>query len=83
MRDAKPSTAGTIEEKWLEEHHQGLLHDYVASTKAVRSMLQPKTLTVSHGEVVDIKDGLISYKLSTCQGMSGGCLIYKGEVYGI
>lgn len=74
---------GTIQEKWLEEYHQEKLDDYIASAKDARGMLQPKTLTVTRGPIVEIKDGLISYKLSTCRGMSGGCLIFQGEVYGI
>jgi hypothetical protein len=60
------------------------LTDSKASEKSSKILLPPKNLMVTRG-TVDSKtdDGLISYKVSTCPGMSGGCLLYDGKVYGM
>jgi hypothetical protein len=58
------------------------LNDPNQSMKEAELMLPPKTLTVSRGVVEGIENGLIRYRLSSLCGMSGGCLIYNGTVYG-
>ena len=58
------------------------LNDPNQSMKEAELMLPPKTLTVSRGVVEGIENGFIRYRLSSLCGMSGGCLIYDGTVYG-
>jgi V8-like Glu-specific endopeptidase len=73
---------GFIETAWIERQHKGKLKNFEESAKVARKMLPERTLTVSRGSVEEIKDGLCSYRVSTCPGMSGGALISKGNVYG-
>lgn len=74
---------GYIETAWMEQQHKGKLKDFEESAKVARKMLPAITLTVSRGTVEETKDGLCSYRVSTCPGMSGGALVSKGNVYGI
>lgn len=61
---------------------KGSLKDPNQSMKEAEVMLPPQTLTVSRGTVEGIENSFIRYRLSSLCGMSGGCLIYNGTVYG-
>lgn len=65
----------------MRDVHDGL-KDYAASVTASNILLPPKTLTVTEGITERVYAGEAYYKLSTCKGMSGGCLLYDGTVYG-
>jgi hypothetical protein len=60
------------------------LKDSEASEASSKVLLPTDTLVVTRGTVekTDADSGLISYKVSTCSGMSGSCLLYEGKVYG-
>jgi V8-like Glu-specific endopeptidase len=64
--------------------HQNDLNDSEASEASSKILLPTNTLVVTRGTVekTDVDNGLISYKVSTCHGMSGSCLLYEGKVYG-
>lgn len=54
----------------------------IETLKEAEEMFPLKTLIASRGSIEQIENGLIRYKLSTLNGMSGACLMYKGKVYG-
>lgn len=62
--------------------HSDLTNSKTSETSS-KILLPPKTLMVTRGTVEKMDDGLISYKVSTCPGMSGGCLLFDGKVYGM
>ena len=73
---------GEITEEWLITRHPGL-DDYASSHHAAHQLLPQGMLTATEGRISDIAQGTASYKISTVGGMSGGCLLYNGKVYGI
>ena len=66
--------------------HKNDLNDSEASEASSKVLLPTNTLVVTRGTVEKTDaantNGLISYKVSTCHGMSGSCLLYEGKVYG-
>jgi len=72
---------GKITEEWLKARHRNL-DDYGSSNTAALELLPQGRLTVTEGRISTIADGIASYEISTSEGMSGGCLLYNGRVYG-
>lgn len=72
---------GRIPQAWIEK--QGSLKtDPQISSRDIENLLPPGRLTVTRG-IVEVDHGTkIHYKISTCPGMSGSCLLYKGRVHG-
>jgi V8-like Glu-specific endopeptidase len=83
--DAKPTVdvigyPGDIKLEWITEH-EGLLDYDKGQTDAVQ-LLPRGQLTVTRGEIEN--DGeTIPYHISTCTGMSGSPVLYKGKVIGM
>ena len=72
---------GEIREMWLLEKHVGL--EDVGKNKAIGEvLLPPRHLIVTRGIVSHNADDLISYKISTCPGLSGSCVMFEGKVHG-
>lgn len=72
---------GEVTASWLRKH-QGLVSADQSRDPAER-LLPWRHLVISEGMVVDTTGPLTSYKISTCRGMSGSCLVYRGKAYGI
>lgn len=72
---------GEITEEWLKARHRNL-DDYGSSNAAALKLLPQRRLTVTEGKISAMTDGIASYEISTAEGMSGGCLLYNGRVYG-
>ena len=71
---------GTIGNDFVMKHPEFELK--VKEGKEVAGALLPEwKLVVSRGKIQSVGD-TVSYKLSTCPGMSGGCVVYKGKVIG-
>src|ERR1700737_4179068 len=69
--------------KWLRDKHQGL-RSLVDAEKSGEIFLPTGHLAVTRGVVLENTDGnMTSYKISTCPGLSGSCVVYNGKVYGI
>jgi V8-like Glu-specific endopeptidase len=85
-----PSTAtvdvigypGLIKPEWIWGH-EGVA-DPGKGLKVANILLPTGHLTVSRGVVdsTQTAGSAISYELSTCPGMSGSCVLYKGKVIG-
>jgi len=73
---------GEITKEWLTARHPDL-DDYVFSHIAANKLLPQDTLTATEGKISYVRDGYAVYEISTVVGMSGGCLLYNGKVYGI
>lgn len=61
--------------------HAGLTKPFQECITSAETLLPAQTLTVTRG-IVETVGSTISYKATTCPGMSGGCLLYKGNVFG-
>jgi V8-like Glu-specific endopeptidase len=72
---------GAIKEEWMEKHQH--LNDYVASKRDTEVLLPTRSMTVTRGTVKGYDGVLISYHISTCPGLSGACMLYKGKAFGI
>jgi hypothetical protein len=59
------------------------VHDYVKNIRKGSAILPPDTLVASVGIVDEIEEHSIYHQASTCEGMSGGCLLYNGRACGI
>jgi hypothetical protein len=78
---------GDMKEKLLRrEHYITALKDLDASQKEATTLLVPNTLMISRGTIQPHDEHLmkseISYSITTCPGMSGGCIVYNNMVYG-
>jgi hypothetical protein len=62
--------------------HAGLTKPFQECITSAETLLPAQTLTITRG-IVETVGATISYKATTCPGMSGGCLLYKGKVFGI
>jgi hypothetical protein len=71
---------GTAAHNWLL-CHEGIA-DIDISRKATDEMFPAHRITITSGPVATAGK-TISYKLSTIRGMSGGCVLYNGNVVGI
>ena len=65
--------------KWMKTQK---VKDVDQSLDAVAKLLPRRTLTVTRG-VLESVGKTVSYDLSTCPGMSGSCVLYRGNVIGI
>jgi hypothetical protein len=74
---------GEIKTEWMRSAHSGLLIDCDASRIASEILLPPITLTATEGTIQQVHDACAFTKISTSRGMSGGCLLYRGKIYGI
>jgi V8-like Glu-specific endopeptidase len=61
--------------------HKEITKPFHETVTAAETLLPAQALTVSRGTVESVGQ-TISYKVSTCQGMSGSCLWYNGKVFG-
>jgi hypothetical protein len=86
----KPSTGddvqivgypGNVDKDWLSSRHPSL-KDPDSDIEVVKQLLPHRKLMVSEGKVSEIKDGCARHGVSTIPGMSGGCLLYQGQVCG-
>ena len=68
-------------ENWLRRKHPDL-ESLVTGATAVENLLPTRKLVVTRGVVADHRADVTSYIISTCPGLSGGCLIYNGKVHG-
>ena len=73
---------GEITTEWLEERHPEL-GNFEASQAAAKKLLPRGLLTTTEGKISSNIGGCVSYEISTVPGLSGGCLLYEGKVYGI
>lgn len=70
--------------EWIQRHHGfKIKKDLKKSQIDAEDMLPTRCLTVTSGSVINSDAGLISHRVSTCPGMSGSPLLYKGKVFGI
>jgi V8-like Glu-specific endopeptidase len=72
---------GEKRSNWLREKHPGL-KSLVDSTRTSEAMLPTGKLVVTRGVVEETCGDMTSYKISTCPGLSGSCVVYKGKVHG-
>jgi V8-like Glu-specific endopeptidase len=70
---------GEFNSKWMKTQK---VKDVDQSLDAVAKLLPRRTLTVTRGVLKSIST-TVAYDLSTCPGMSGSCVLYKGNVIGI
>ena len=69
------------DELWIKEHHPTIPDASLAIQQAI--IILPKwRLVVSSGNLISTGNNP-EYKLSTCGGMSGGPVVYKGKVIGM
>jgi len=74
---------GEKRREWLREKHPGL-RSLVDGEKAGEILLPTGKLAVTRGIVVESTVGnMTSYKISTCPGLSGSCVVSNGNVYGV
>ena len=66
---------------WLHKNHPDLLN-LVDGTTRSEAMLPTRRLVVTRGVVEECCGDMTSYKVSTCPGLSGSCVIYQGKVHG-
>jgi hypothetical protein len=66
----------------LEHEDLGKEYASVYAAQDLEILLPPSKLTFSRGPIEKIVDGIIYHKASTRHGISGGCLVYEGQVYG-
>jgi hypothetical protein len=52
------------------------VNDIDRTVTLVTRLLPANRLCISRGIVTESREGLVSYKASTCAGMSGACVIY-------
>jgi len=62
--------------------HSGLTKPFQECITSAETLLPAQTLTITRG-IVETVGSTISYKATTCPGMSGGCLIYNGKALGL
>lgn len=70
---------GELKSEWMRTQK---VKDVDQSLEAVAKLLPRRTLTVTRGVLKNIGK-TVTYDLSTCPGMSGSCVLYKGKVIGI
>lgn len=70
---------GELKLEWMRT--QAGIKNADESLVATAKLLPIRTLTVSSG-TVQSTGAMATYKLSTCPGMSGSCVIYNGKVIG-
>jgi V8-like Glu-specific endopeptidase len=70
---------GELNTAWMRT--QDRVNDIDESLKEVEKLLPKRTLTVTRGTVKS-SGSIVTYNLSTCPGMSGSCVLYKGKVIG-
>lgn len=68
--------------KWLKERHPDL-KSIVAGVEAGAALLPTGKLVVTRGIVAESRVDTTSYIISTCPGLSGGCMLYNGKAHGI
>ena len=61
--------------------HSGLAKPFQEHIASADTLLPAQTLTVTRGTIETV-GSTISYRISTCPGMSGSCLLYKGKAFG-
>ena len=66
--------------KWSLSKREGLT-DIVKGFETAKMLLPEGKLTITRG-TVQSTGTLISYKISTVQGMSGSCVVYQGRAIG-
>jgi hypothetical protein len=66
--------------RWSLANREGLT-DIDKGFEAAKKLLPEGDLTITRGTVQSVGN-LISYKLSTVQGMSGSCVVYQGRAIG-
>lgn len=70
---------GDITTHWLGKHPQ---IGSIMESKAIADKLLPLNhLTITRGNVVGTNSS-VTYTVSTCRGMSGGCVLAGGKAYG-
>lgn len=73
-----------IKNDWVEQH-ESVEKEYALSEGAINDLtklLTPLKLIITRGPIERIANGVIAYRISTSPGLSGGCLMYNGKVYG-
>jgi V8-like Glu-specific endopeptidase len=70
---------GYIKHEWIEAH-EGVT-DFDKGQKEAERLLPKGHLTVTRG-TLEALGPVLSYNVSTCPGMSGSCVLYKGAVVG-
>jgi len=70
---------GELKSEWMKT--QIGIKDVDSSLDAAAKLLPKRTLTVSRGAVKST-GATMAYTVSTCPGMSGSCVLYKGKVIG-
>lgn len=70
--------AGEIVLEWINSHG---VQDVEKRRMEVESLFTDGSLTVTRGVSVAVGNTM-TYRLSTCPGMGGGCVLYKGSVIG-
>lgn len=70
---------GELKSEWMRTQKD--IKDVDQSLDDVAKLLPKRTLTVTRGVLKSIGK-TVSYDLSTCPGMSGSCVLYKGKVIG-
>lgn len=70
----------------LTDYYKTGLKDLDASKEEAETLLAPNTLTVTRGTIQPnhrySRPEEIRYRITTCPGMSGGCILYNNMVYG-
>jgi len=69
-----------IKREWLETQKE--LSDVGRAKTESARLFKSGSLTASQGTIESTGD-LLSYHISTCPGMGGGCVLYKGSIIGI
>jgi len=66
---------------WIEEH-EGLTDDGIKARNEAEALFPPGHLTLTRGVIHDSRQQTFQYNISTCPGMSGGCVLQGGKVVG-
>lgn len=69
-------------EKWIKKAH-AQISDVQSSFQDVLGLLPKWRVVTSTGEIISVDKNNIRYKLSTTPGMSGGAVLYEGNVIGM
>lgn len=69
----------TIKHEWIEAHKG--VRNFEQGQREAERLLPRGRLTVTRGKL-ESTGSMLPYSMSTCPGMSGSCVLYKGKVIG-
>jgi len=73
---------GEIQLRWISDHG-GLVDDEDKAQSDAKALLPRGRLTLSRGVTRENLQHIVRYNVSTCPGMSGGCVLLDGKVVGM